>query len=82
MGNDQAKLPAGAPTEPSELAPGRADACTQTDDEEYEVRTNLFCRGSHFKHVENEGLEEGRGQRCRVCISTCVVNLYYVLVHR
>ena len=86
MGNEQAKAADTASVAPEPVADPvatRVDAATQTDEDEgYEVaRTGLFCGGPYVKHGA-EILDENRWQRCRICCSMCIVNVYYVFVHR
>lgn len=73
------------------LKPAMCECSTQTepDEEGYDMknqrnRRSLFCRQLYTTAQEGERamIEEGRLQRCKICCSMCLVNLYYVCMHR
>lgn len=73
------------------LKPATCDSATQTepDEEGYDMRTlrssrSLFSRQLYSTAQDGERvvIEEGRVQRCRICCSMCLVNMYYVMIHR
>ena len=77
------------PTAP--LTTATCESSTQTDPEEegYDMGTqrngrSLFSRQLYTTAQEGERamIEEGRLQRCKICCSMCLVNMYYVCIHR
>lgn len=73
------------------LKPATCDSATQTEpcEEGYDMRTlrssrNVFSRQLYSTAQDGERavIEEGRVQRCKICCSMCLVNMYYVMIHR